>query len=590
MSGFVGDFVGAGGCDGGGNALAAGVRTMFKDGRMGHLGGAPPDMVAHEGVDELADCDAMGPSGWHEDYFAMQREMPHPDMAAEFFANQEREAHMMMQQQQQAQLQQQPAAPQEDWASELLRAQTGNETAETWAEQHVAQQEDSWVEEYAEGVQTFGIEGEEAIDFDTKTSGCGFFKYLDKVKSGEIVLEEKAPAQQQQGAGWDEEYQQVEEQQRMQEIAASQMYADPYSAHGEWAAQYQQAVPEQAGAGPVQEDAAQPEFAEGDNWNVEFQKELQKMRSQMPQAPYVFEEDNPYMYHDNPFQEGLELLEAAMLREAALAFEAACQKEPDNSKAWQYLGTTQAENEKDVQSIAALQQCRTLDPENREVLMALSVSLTNETKFAEAIDTLSEWLLTHPEYQQHKEELQAVQDKEVGMTQEYFFLMAQNHGKVAAMFERAQELVENPDVCIGLGVLYNMSNAYRKAVTYFEKALLVKQDDAKLWNKLGASLANGNQCNEALKAYNKALDLNPGFVRALYNSAISYSNLGEHFLAAQFFLKGIQMQTGGQSGTSSTVGMWDSLRVTFSLLGRKDLVAKSTSMDVSLFRDEFSLD
>ena len=48
------------------------------------------------------------------------------------------------------------------------------------------------------------------------------------------------------------------------------------------------------------------------------------MRSPAEHEAYVFEEDNAYLYHDNPFQEGLDLLEAAMLREAALAFEAVC--------------------------------------------------------------------------------------------------------------------------------------------------------------------------------------------------------------------------------------------------------------------------
>ena len=222
--------------------------------------------------------------------------------------------------------------------------------------------------------------------------------------------------------------------------------------------------------------------------------------------------------------------------------------------------------------------------------MALSVSLTNETKFSEAIDTLTEWLVTHPSYKEHAAELHAAQGDSVEMSQEYFFLQSQAHGKVAAMFERAQQIQPLPDVWIGLGVLYNMSGDYRRAVLNLEKALEVQKNDPKLWNKLGASLANGNRCSDALKAYNRALDLNPGFVRALYNCAISYSNLGEHHLAAQFFLRAIHMQNGGKGGASGTREMWDSLRVTFSLLGRQDLVAKSMDLNVSAFGDEFNLE
>ena len=41
--------------------------------------------------------------------------------------------------------------------------------------------------------------------------------------------------------------------------------------------------------------------------------------------------------------------------------------------------------------------------------------------------------------------------------------------------------------------------------------------DARLWNKLGATLANSRRSEDAIVAYNRALDLNPGFVRAQYN-------------------------------------------------------------------------
>ena len=75
-------------------------------------------------------------------------------------------------------------------------------------------------------------------------------------------------------------------------------------------------------------------------------------------------------------------------------------------------------------------------------------------------------------------------------------------------------------------VCQNLSLPIYKAVFYgfFCEYL----QDALLWNKLGATLANGSRSEEAVDAYHNALQLAPGFIRSRYNLGIACINLGAH--------------------------------------------------------------
>ncbi len=177
----------------------------------------------------------------------------------------------------------------------------------------------------------------------------------------------------------------------------------------------------------------------------------------------------------------------------------------------------------------------------------------------------------------------------------------------------------DPDVQVGLGVLFYGDEEYAKAVDCFEAALASSESGRSthrsqvhlLWNRLGATLANSGRSEEAIAAYEKALTLNPNFVRARYNLGVSCINIGCYDEAAQHLLGALAMhkvvEKEGRDRAREVVGegvdedelermmhqnqstnLYDTLRRVFSLMGRRDLSeAVVAGMDVDVFRGEF---
>jgi peroxin-5 len=328
---------------------------------------------------------------------------------------------------------------------------------------------------------------------------------------------------------------------------------------------------------------AEAEYDEHADDQEDFSNLWQGEMPQVTLQPYEFihkqEQQSPPEMLDW-MSKGLQQFQEGNLKQAIYSFEMELQhKNPDNAAAWRMLGRCHAENDQDPEAIKCLEAAVDRDPYSPESLLALGVSYVNELNHEKALENLKGWFTHNPKY------------AGMDLPDDIYGAVAANTaaGTSESAFEEVKRLLlsaldfdstDAGEVYEALGVIYNVNKDYDAAAGSFRKALENRPDDYQLWNKLGATLANGSRSEEALPAYHKALQIKPKYARAWLNMAISHSNLQDHSEAARCYLQTLSLNP-------AAAHCWTYLRMALSSSEQWDLLPLVFSQDLSAFREHY---
>ncbi|EGN99677.1 hypothetical protein SERLA73DRAFT_167583 [Serpula lacrymans var. lacrymans S7.3] len=318
-----------------------------------------------------------------------------------------------------------------------------------------------------------------------------------------------------------------------------------------------------------------------------------------PVANYQFQPHNPYVLGDSSrtHNHAVHLGQSQTFYESVLELEAAVQRDPTNANAWFELGVKQQENEREAMAIQALQRSLELEPTHLPSWLALAVSYTNDSNRMGTHNAIKEWALRNDKYRDIVQQYMAQSPKDgiISPTELFSHLIQ----CLIAMARSADQNGVDADVQIALAVLLNTTEDYAKAQDCFLTALAVRPEDWLLYNRVGATMANNGQAEEALQYYYSALELNPAYIRARFNLGISCINLRRYDEAAQHILDALVLQD--SDGVMEDTGMndargvtssalWDSLKTTCLHMQRVDLatICDRRDLDVGSQADQKS--
>ncbi len=197
---------------------------------------------------------------------------------------------------------------------------------------------------------------------------------------------------------------------------------------------------------------------------------------------------------------------------------------PDLDVAYVKLAAIYQDRGRAPDAVAVLKQGLAAAPWSYEIFATTVNALLDERRYREVVDLVERATLRQMDY-----------DPEIW---NYLGLARMNKGDApgaAAAFEKALAIDgENAAVYSNLGML-NLARylkdgdgtAFEACVRSFRKAIEYDPKHAMAFNGLGAAFKRAGRIDDAVAAWEKALDIDPGLGASLYNLAVAYLEKGD---------------------------------------------------------------
>jgi tetratricopeptide (TPR) repeat protein len=216
--------------------------------------------------------------------------------------------------------------------------------------------------------------------------------------------------------------------------------------------------------------------------------------------------------------------------EAQTAYQGSVALNPDNSRAWQQLGSSYYKLEEYESAIASYQQAINLDPKDASPHYNLGIVYKNQGENELEIASYQQAINLDPKFAYPHN----------GLGDVYLA-----HGKYELAISSYQQAINlNPKYASphnGLGYIYYVQGKYELAIASYQQAINLNPKYASPHNGLGYIYYVQGKYELAIASYQQAIDLNPKYASPHNGLGYVYSVQGKYELAITSYLQAINL-------------------------------------------------